>query len=190
MNLQELLGSAYKEGMTAEEINAALADVSLPEDKSAEMAKLKDAVSKANSEAAKYKKELNEKLSAEEIKAKEDAERWEKLEKERNDLLREKNVAGHKAKFLENGYSAEDAEASATALVDGDYTTVFKYLGQFRENLEKKFKAENINNTPKPQGGGAESVGPTREQFDAMTYTQQLELKRNQPEVYNQLTGG
>lgn len=190
MDLKELLGETYKEGMTVDEINEALANVQMPKDNAAELAKLKDSVTRANSEAAKYKKELNDRLSEEEKKAKEDAEKWEKIEKERNELLREKNISTHKAKFLENGYTADDAEKSATALVDGDFNTVFNLLGQFRSNLEKKFKAENIDKTPKPQGGGAESVPPTKEQFDAMTYTQQLELKRSQPEVYNSLTGG
>lgn len=190
MNLKDLLGDAYKEDMTVDEITKALESVQMPDDKSAELAKLKDSVSKANSEAAKYKKELNEKLSAEEKKAKEDAERWEKLEKERNELLREKNVSAHKAKFLENGYTAEQADKSAEALVDGDFDTVFKILGEYRTNLEKKFKSENIDSTPKPQGGASNPHVPTQEEFNKMSYAEMAELYQTNPELYNQLTGG
>ena len=63
MTLQELLKDRYKEGMTVEEIETALNDFTLPEDKSAEIEKLKNAVSKANSEAAEHKRKLRATLS-------------------------------------------------------------------------------------------------------------------------------
>lgn len=188
MDLKDLLGESYKDGMTVEEITEALANVSMPKDNSAEIEKLKASVSKANSEAAQYKKELNAKMSEEERKAKEDAEKWEQIVKERDELLKEKNISAHKAKFLENGYSAELAEKSAEALVNGDYDTVFKHLGAFRSSLEKKFKAENIDSTPVPSGGSHEDPAPTKEQFNAMSYTEQLELFKTKPDLYNQLT--
>ena len=188
MDLKELLGESYKDGMTVEEINEALANVQMPKDNSGELAKLKESVSKANSEAAQYKKELNAKLSEEERKAKEDAEKWEKVIKERDELLKEKNISTHKAKFLENGYTAELATSSAEALVNGDFDTVFKNLGTHITNLEKKFKAENIDSTPKPTGGSDIPPKPTKEQFAAMSYTEQLALFNTQPEVYNELT--
>ena len=190
MNIKDLLKDAYKEGMSVEDIENALKDIDLPTDNSAEIDRLKTALSKSNSEAAEMKKQLREKMSAEEIKAKEDAERWEKLEKERNELLREKNVSAHKAKFLENGYTAEQADKSAEALVDGDFDTVFKILGEYRTNLEKKFKSENIDSTPKPQGGASNPHVPTQEEFNKMSYAEMAELYQTNPELYNQLTGG
>ena len=68
MNIKDLLGNKYKEGMTLEEIETALADVEMPTDSSAEVERLKTALSKSNSEAADYKKQLREKLSADEVK--------------------------------------------------------------------------------------------------------------------------
>lgn len=41
MNLKEVLGNAYKEGMTFEEVEAALEKVTVPEDNSAEIERLK-----------------------------------------------------------------------------------------------------------------------------------------------------
>lgn len=190
MDLKELLGEQYKDGMTVEEINEALAKVQMPKDNTAEIDKLKAIISSANSEAKKYKDELKAKLSEEELKAKEDAEKWEKLEKERNDLLREKNISTHKAKFLENGYSAELADASAQALVDGDFDTVFKNLGVHMQNLEKKFKADNIDKTPKPAGGSGKAPEMTQDQFDAMTYNQRVELYQKNKELYEKLSKG
>ncbi len=52
MNLKEVLGDAYKEGMAFEEVEAALEKVTVPEDHSAEIERLKNALSKSNSEAA------------------------------------------------------------------------------------------------------------------------------------------
>ena len=71
MNLKEVLGDAYKEGMTFEEVEAALEKVTVPEDNSAEIERLKNALSKSNSEAAGYKKQLREKMTEDEQKASE-----------------------------------------------------------------------------------------------------------------------
>ena len=73
MNLKEVLGDAYKEGMTFEEVEAALEKVNVPEDNSAEIERLKNALSKSNSEAAGYKKQLREKMTEDEQKASEKA---------------------------------------------------------------------------------------------------------------------
>ena len=191
MDLKELLGESFKDGMTVEEITEALAKVEMPKpsDNSDEIAKLKKIISDANSEAKKYKDELKAKMSDDERKAKEDAEKWEAVVKERDALLREKNISEHTAKFLANGYSAELADKSAKALVDGDFDTVFKYLGDYRAEIEKQFKAQNIKDMPKPQGGGdGGNKAITKEQFDAMSYTEQLAVFNNQPDVYNELT--
>ena len=70
MNIKDLLKDAYKEGMTLAEIETALKDIDLPTDNSAEIDRLKTALSKSNSEAADYKKQLRDKMSEEERKAK------------------------------------------------------------------------------------------------------------------------
>ena len=56
MKLNELLGDSFKEGMTVEEIAAALEKVEMPKDQSAEIASLRETISKKNSEAADWKK--------------------------------------------------------------------------------------------------------------------------------------
>ena len=186
MNLKEMLGDAYKEGMTLEEIETALADFKMPEapDNSAEIARLKASVDKATAEASKYKKELNAKLSSDEVKAKEDAEALQKLVEERDNLLKEKNMSNYRAKFLENGYDKDLAEKSASALVEGDFATVFDLLGKHTTNLEKKFKSEAIDRTPKPSGGDISDHIPSKAEFDKMSYQELNRLAREQPEIY------
>ena len=190
MDLKEMLGEAYKEGMTLEEVETALAGIETPKpkDNSDEIAKLKESVTRANAEASKYKKELNAKLSADELKAKEDAENLQKLMDERDALLKEKNMSNYRAKFLENQYDKDLAEKSAEALVDGDYKTVFELLGKHLTNMEKKFKAEHIDRTPKPTGGDEGEHIPTKDEFNKMSYTELNKLYREQPEIYKQLS--
>ena len=65
--LSDLLGEAYKEGMTEEEISAALEGKKSSSD--AEMNRLKNALTKANSEAAEWKKKVREYQTDEEAKA-------------------------------------------------------------------------------------------------------------------------
>ena len=89
MNIKDLLKDAYKEGMTVEDIETALAGIELPTDNSAEVEKLKRDLSKSNSEAADYKRQLREKMSADEIKAKEDSDKMVELQSKYDALLKE-----------------------------------------------------------------------------------------------------
>ena len=92
MKFKDLLKDAYKDGMTLEEIEAALADVELPADQSGEIERLKSALSKSNSENAEWKKKHRDALSEDEKKTQEKDELIQKLTEERNTLLRESNV--------------------------------------------------------------------------------------------------
>ena len=110
MNIKDLLKDAYKDGMTIEEINAALEGVELPTDNSAEIERLKNALSKSNSEAADFKKQLREKMTAEEAKAKEEADKLADLQSKYDALFKESTIAKNKARLLGLGY--DDALAS------------------------------------------------------------------------------
>ena len=158
MNIKDLLGDAYKEGMTAEEIETALKEIDLPTDNSAEIDRLKAALSKSNSEAADYRKQLREKMSAEEVAAKDTADKIEALTKERDALLREKTVAGHKAQFLALGYDESLAGATAEALANGEIDKVFANQKKHQDSVEKRIRADVLKETPKPEGGGGKAT--------------------------------
>lgn len=100
MDLKELLGDAYKEGMTFDEIAAALKNVTPPDPSAAEVDKLKAALSKANSQAAAFKKQLQGKQSEEEQKAAAQQEEHKKLVQENADLKRAITLSEKKAKLL------------------------------------------------------------------------------------------
>ena len=189
MNIKELLKDAYKEGMTLEEIEKALAEIDLPTDNSAEVDRLKNALTKSNSEAADLKKQLREKMSAEEIKAKEDAEKMEALIKERDALLKEKTVASHKAQYLALGYEEKLANETAEALANGELDKVFANQKKHHESVEKKIKADILKDTPRPEGGnGSETI--TNEIFSKMSIAEQYKYSIEHPEEYKKLYGG
>ena len=58
MKLKDLLKEAYAEGMSVEDIESALESIDLPTDLSSEVDRLKNALSKSNSEAADYTTKL------------------------------------------------------------------------------------------------------------------------------------
>ena len=157
-NIKDLLGEAYKEDMTNDEIVEALANVSLPQDNSDELKRYKDAVSKANSEAADYKRKLKERMSEEEKKASEDAERYAKLEAENKELNRRILVADYTSKFLASGMDQEMASKSAEAAFNGDFDTVIANFNTQMASVRETVKAELLNSTPSLVGGNDTKV--------------------------------
>ena len=189
MDIKDLLGDAYKEGMSAEDITKALEGIEMPTDNSAEIERLKNALSKSNSEAAEFKKQLREKMSAEEVKAKEDAEKLEALIKERDALLREKTVASHKAQYLALGYDEALASDTAEALANGELNKVFANQKKHNEAVEKRIRADVRKETPRPEGGnGSETI--TKEIFSKMSIAEQYKYSVEHPEEYKKLYGG
>ena len=144
---------------------------------------------KTASELAESKKQLREKMSAEELKAKEDAEKWDAIVKERDALLREKTIAGHKANYLALGYDEKLANDTAEALANGDLDKVFANQKKHNESVEKRIRADVLKETPKPEGGtGSETI--TKENFSKMSIAEQLKYSVEHPEEYKKLYGG
>ena len=189
MNIKDLLKDAYKEGMSVEDIEKALEGIEMPTDSSAEIDRLKNALSKSNSEAADYKKQLREKMSAEELKAKEDAEKWDAIVKERDALLREKTIATYKASYLSLGYDENLAISTAEALANGELDKVFANQKKHNESVEKKIRADVLKATPTPEGGnGSDTM--TKEKFSKMDIAEQYKYSIDHPEEYKKLYGG
>lgn len=125
------------------------------EDHSEELERQKAAVSKANGEAAEWKRKHTALLSEEEKKKQEDADKLDSMEKELAELRKGKVVSDYKAKFVAQGYSEELADETAKALADGDMTKVFANQQKFLTDYAKGVKAEALKGTPKPPAGGS-----------------------------------
>ena len=189
MKIQDLLKDAYKEGMTIEEIEAALADIELPEDQTSEIERLKTANSKLSSENADWKRKHREALSEEERKSQEVADELKQLREQNEKLVRESNLSRHKAKFLGMGYEEGLASDAAAAMVDGDTEKLFTYQQKHQEALEKKIRADALKGTPKPVPGKGDGA-KTLEDLRKMTPQERFEFSQQNPEEYKSLYGG
>ena len=189
MNLKEVLGDAYKEGMTFEEVESALESVTIPEDNSAEIERLKNALSKSNSEAAGYKKQLREKMTEDEQKKQREQEEREELQNKYDKLLRESVIAKNKAKLVALGYDESLADETAEAMADGDSEKVFANQQKHLASFEKKVRAEALKNTPKPTPDG-DSKTMTLEKFRKLDLAERHKFYTEHPDEYKELYGG
>lgn len=189
MKIKDLLKDAYKEGMTLDEIETALADIDFPEDQTAEVERLKTALSKSNSENAEWKKKHREALSEEERKSQEVADELKQLREQNEKLVRESNMSKHKAKFLGMGYEESLASDAAEAMVDGDMEKLFSYQQKHQESFEKKIRADALKGTPKPVPDKKDGT-LTREQVAKMSVSEKVKLYQENPEQYKEIYGG
>jgi hypothetical protein len=190
MNIKDLLKDAYKEDMTLEEIESALESIELPTDNSAEIEKLKNALSKSNSEAADYKRQLKEKMTADEIKAKEEAEERERILKENEEFKKQIAVSNNKAKLLALGYEDALATETAEAMANGELDKVFANQKKHLDAMEKKVRSEILKNTPKPDGGSSDDDTMTKEKLRGMSAQERYKYSVEHPDEYKEIYGG
>jgi hypothetical protein len=178
--------SGYAE-MSAEEKLKALEDYEY-DDGASEIERYKNATSKANSEAAEWKKKHNALLSEDEKAKQEKADYIAKLEKQNAELLEERDVAKYKTELLATGYSDELATETAKALFNGDVSTVLKNQAKFVTEQKKSVIAESVKNTPIPPTDNGNGNVITKEQFKKMSLSEQMKVYNDTPELYNELT--
>ena len=160
------------ETMTADEKVEALLnfEIETPEGNTAdEVAKLKNALSKANSEAAANKREAREfaekwKAGLDEAKRAEveRAERDKAVEEELRGLRRDKAVSGYVANCLALGYDKDLALRAAEAMADNDAATILACQQDFLEAKQKELEAAALNKQPSLTSGAP----PTATQAD------------------------
>ena len=155
--LQDLLGSAYREGMTEDELSKAIEKAVNAKEKQAEqdLTKIKNAFNKASSEVAEYKHKLQEHLSDDEKKRNEQDDLLKQLQEENAAFKRQSAIAENRAKFISFGYGEDLAQKTAEALFDGDLETVFANHKTAWEAKEKEIRAGVMRSTPVPPAGGA-----------------------------------
>lgn len=136
--------------MSAEEKLKALEDfeIEAPKDNSNEVSNLKEALSKANSQAAEWKRQFREKQTEQERAEAERAEREKAVEEELRNLRRDKAVSGFVAQCLALGYDKDLALRAAEAMADGDAATVFACQQDFLENKKKELEAAALGKQP------------------------------------------
>lgn len=174
--------------MTPEEKLAALEAFEY-DDNSTELERYKNAASKANSEAAEWRRKHNALLSEEEQKKQANEEELANLREKVKAMESEKLIAGHKAQFLAIGYDEALADATAKALAEGDTVKVFANQKKFLETHDKTLKADLLKNTPTPPpGDGGETM--TLEKLRKMSSQERYEYSTKNPDEYKRLYGG
>lgn len=174
--------------MTAEEKVAALEGYEFEVDNS-EVEKLKTQLSKANAEAAEWRRKHNALLSDEERKEAERQEADAAMKAELEALRKKIAISDSKARFLGLGYDEKLATETAKALAEGDMEKVFANQQIHIENIRKAERASALGDTRKPPAGKSDAT-ITKEQFDKMGYHERLEVFNKQPELYKQFTEG
>ena len=150
--------------MSAEEKLAALEgfDFEAPKDANDEVTKLKNALSKANSDAAEWKRQFREKQTEQERAEAERAEREKAVEDELRVLRRDKTVSGYVANCLALGYDKDLALRAAEAMADNDATAILACQQDFLEAKQKELEAAALNKQPSLTSGAP----PTATQAD------------------------
>jgi hypothetical protein len=149
--LSELLGDAYKEGMTEEDISAALEKAN--KKGTSDVDKLKASLTKANAEAAKYKQQLRERQTDEEAAKSAQEEQLKTLIEQNNELKRTLDLSEKKSKLMGAGYDEELAGVTAKAMLDGDIDTVIANQAKYLEAQKAAIKTDLMKQTPRPTEG-------------------------------------
>ena len=152
--------------MSAEDkLNAILSmeiETPAPKDNSDEVNKLKTALSKANSDAAEWKRQFREKQTEAERVEAERAEREKAVEEELRTLRRDKTVSGFVAQCLALGYEKELAQKAAEAMADNDAAGIMACQQEFLEAKQKELEEKALNKQP----GLSVGAPPTSKQVD------------------------
>lgn len=167
---------------TIEELTQQLAEAN------ANAMKWKNASDKQSSEIANMKKQIRSMQTAEQQKASDEAEAKIKHDEYVAGLedYRQRNEA--KERYLMQGMDVELAKSCADAEVDKDMDLLAMLQKQHTEAVVKQKEAEWNKRRPQPNFGTGNGVTVTQEQFNNMDYSERLNLKRNNPDLFRQLS--
>lgn len=137
-------------------------EIETPKEDGNEAKNLKDALSRANAEAAEWKRQFRAKQTEQERAEAERAEREKAVEEELKTLRRDKSVSGYVANCLALGYDKELALRAAEAMADNDAAAILACQQEFLEKTKKELEATALNRQPTLTSGAP----PTSQQAD------------------------
>lgn len=172
--------------MSAEDKIKALEELEI-EDNSAEIERLKTALSKSNSEAADYKRQLRTEKDKASEGATESEKKMAELEEQIKALQREKSVTERKASFIGLGMTEESALKASEAFTNGDSESFFAEIKSFLTEHDKTYKAELLKTTPRPDGEGGKAPTMTLDAFRKLSPAERLKFHQEHPDEYNKL---
>ena len=176
------------DSMSAEDKLKALEEYEY-EDNADELEKQKNLLSKANGEAAEWKKKFNA-LSKDGKDTKESLEKKvTDMETELAELKKEKKQSEYVAALVSQGFSEDNAKDAAAALIEGDMVKYFECSKKHNEGLEKDIEARLLKNTQRPPAGDSDK-GMTLEKLQKLSPEERFKYSVEHPEEYKKLYGG
>ena len=149
MNLKEMLGENYKEGMTLEEIESALEGLNLVDPTKLPLSVEKSLFDRTASELAEYKRKQKESMTEEQ---KASAKIQEQMEQ-----MKSLQMENHRLKFIAGGYDQETAAAMVNQLSQGNMDEFIKiqtsWLKKAQENIRSEIKKDMMGKVPKINNG-------------------------------------
>ena len=128
----------------------------------AEIERLKAALSKANSEAADWKRQFRGMQTEQERAEAERAEREKESAEELQTLRRRVAVSDFTAQYVSMGYETALATRAAEAMADGNYTDVIACQSAHIEAMKKQLEADALKKQPTLTSG----TTPTAQQAE------------------------
>ena len=113
-----------------------------------EIEKYKRLLSKANSEAADYKKQLRSKMTEDEVKSDEQKKLLEELEQ----FKTEKKISDAAKGFMSWGMDSDKAETMARSLIEGDITSFITGGKEYCDTISQKAIAEAMDKSKLSNG--------------------------------------
>lgn len=165
MDIKGLLGDAYREGMTIEEINAALADKEFVDPTTLPKSVSKELFDKKVSELAKFKKDYEDLKNTTLTDEQQRQKVLDDAENARKDYLKKSARLDVEKVFVEGGLThddykdiiedivSEDAEKSVTLA-----KTLMSVISNQKTATEKAVKSELLKGSPKPPAGGGKPM--------------------------------
>lgn len=138
------------DNLSADEKVAALLnqEIEVEQTEPADVTKLKTSLSKANSEAAEYRRLLRGKQTEAERAEADRAEREKALQDELASYRDKERISSYKAQLMSAGVDAETADLMAKSLPEGVADEYFLATKSFLDNQRQKLLTESINKQP------------------------------------------
>lgn len=138
------------DNMPADEKVAALLnqEIEVEQTEPADVTKLKTSLSKANSEAAEYRRLLREKQTEAERAEADRAEREKALQDELASYRDKERISTYKSQLMAAGVDPETADLMAKSLPEGVQDEYFLATKSFLDNQRQKLLTESINKQP------------------------------------------
>lgn len=190
MDLKTLLGANYRDGMTFNEIETALADVVVyTEEDIRSRFVAKSIFDKTASELAAAKRNGTAAAAQAKTELEQALERIAVLETEGKEAKRNASIASIKASLLSQGYDEALADETAVAMEDNNLAKIIENQGKFLLNKTRAIKDELLQGTKPPVTGNG-TVTMSKEDFAKLSLAEKTKFANENPEQYKELYGG